>query len=358
MKYLYDFGISQDDPNVEGSVLPLDKSNLLSIASGGEMPLSLLAKFDTRITAVDISLNQIRLCKLKLAATLVLEPLEAAIFLGFKNDVGGNWNKYYNKVRSTLPKEESDFWDTYKAKIQRGPVRYSRFEKYLSFFCKIVSPVLGRKNLMKLYEMESPAEQRIYFDRYLDKKIIFWIFRIAFSPSLYKNRGLSQNALIHQKGNDMALMFYRRFRDFFTATPARNNYYLQFYFMGEVVNDRAMPDFLKPAGMENIRKRQNNLSLEVKSIQQLVSEGDGLHYKNYALSNISDWMPEAAMNDLLTRIKHQSTVKFNMLLRYIHKNPLNGKIRVQGYHFETLLNEEVNNLDRFPFYSYVKAKNI
>ena len=83
MKFLYDFGISQDDPLVEGFGLDLEGSNLLCIASGGEIPLSLLAKHETKITAIDISVNQIRLCRLKLASVLALDPNEAAPFLGF-----------------------------------------------------------------------------------------------------------------------------------------------------------------------------------------------------------------------------------------------------------------------------------
>ena len=45
MKYPYDFGVSQDDPLVEGYGLNMENNRLLCIASGGEVPLSLLAKF-------------------------------------------------------------------------------------------------------------------------------------------------------------------------------------------------------------------------------------------------------------------------------------------------------------------------
>jgi S-adenosylmethionine:diacylglycerol 3-amino-3-carboxypropyl transferase len=358
MRYLYDFGISQDDPNVEGCVLPLENSNLLCVASGGEVPLSLLANFDTRIKAVDISANQIRLCKLKQAASLNLEPWEAAVFLGFKKDVKKKWEKYYGKVIRTLTEEDVDFWNKYKFKILYGPIKYSRFERYLSFFCKIVTPMLGKKKLIQLFEMESIEAQKSFFDQYLDKKIIFWIFRIAFSPRIYKKRGLAQQALIHQKGNDMASRFYGRFRDFITATPVRSNFYLQFYFMGEVWFDEALPDYLKPVGVENLRERKNNLVLEVKSIQDEIIGSPQLHYCNYALSNISDWLSVEEMNDLLNNISTKSVAKSNILLRYIHKNPVNEKTLKMRFNFNSSIKENIRSVDRFPFYSVIKAQKV
>ena len=358
MKYLYDFGISQDDPNVEGNVLALDNSNLLCLASGGEVPLSLLANFDTKIKAVDISVNQIRLCKLKLAAILDLEPAEAAVFLGFKKDIKKDWEKYYNKVIHALSDEEADFWNKYKLNILRGPIKYSRFERYLSFFCKILRLILGKKKLMQFFELESIEAQKSYFDRYLEKKIIFWIFRIAFSPKLYKNRGLARQALIHQKGNDMASMFYERFRDFFTATPASSNFYLQFYFMGEVLFATGLPDYLKPGGIENLRKRKYNLEFEVKSVQDEISGSDRLNYENYALSNISDWVSVNTMNDLMNGISQKSCVDSTLLIRYIHKNPVNEKMVNLGFNFNPSLKDSLKSIDRFPFYSLIKAEKI
>lgn len=358
MKYLYDFGISQDDPNVEGNVLGLDNSNLLCLASGGEVPLSLLANFETKIKAVDISVNQIFLCKLKLAAVLNLEPAEAAVFLGFKKDIKKDWEKYYNKLITALSDEEVDFWNKYKLKILHGPIKYSRFERYLSSFCKIVTPILGKKKLRQLFELESIEAQKSYFDRYLNKRIIFWIFKIAFSPRIYKNRGLAQQALIHQKGNEMASMFYERFRDFFTATPARSNFYLQFYFMGDVLFDEGLPDYLKPGGFKNLRKRKNNLVLEVKSIQNEIAGSAQLHYENYALSNISDWLSVDEMNDLLINISRKSQVKFRILFRYIHKNPVNEKIVNMGFNFNPSLKESVRSIDRFPFYSLIQTEKV
>ncbi|MDZ7607350.1 MAG: hypothetical protein U5K79_17600 [Cyclobacteriaceae bacterium] len=53
-----------------------------------------------------------------------------------------------------------------------------------------------------------------------------------------------------------------------------------------------------------------------------ISEAPKLLYRNYALSNISDWVTVEEMDGLLRGIREKSVVPARLLLRYIHKNPL------------------------------------
>ena len=356
MKHLYDFGISQDDPQVEAGFLDLENKNLLCIASGGEVPLSLLANHDVCIKALDKSANQIRLCRLKMAAALHLEPYEAAVFLGYKKDLKNCRGKYFNKLIQGLPADDAEFRKEHKKSLSAGPVKVSRFEKYLSFFSRFVTVILGKKKLEKLFDLDPEEARKNYFDNCLDKKVMFSIFKIAFSPRLYKKRGLDQQGLIHQAGNDLACIFYGKFRDFLTATPPVSNLYLQFYLMGEILFDEALPDFLNPTGQQNLRKRKNNLRFEIKSLQEEIMEADGLFYENYALSNISDWVSVEEMNYLLNTISWKSKSDFKMLIRYIHKNPVNDGVRDSGIRFDVLSAENAGGLDRFPFYSHIRAE--
>jgi len=313
------------------------------------------AKYNTEIKAIDSSNNQIQLCKLKLASILTLKPREAAVFLGFKKDKKHEWTNLYTKVSATLSVNEIDFWRKNIKHISNGPIKYSRFEQYLSIFCRLVLKIMGRKRFLELFEMKSIEEQRSHFDTYLDKKLISGIFKIAFSPLLYKNRGLNKQALIHRKSN-MALIFYKRFRDFCTGTPARLNYYLQFYFLGEVLYDEALPFYLNPEGVSHIRNRKNNVMFEVKSIEGEIINSKNMNYQNYALSNLSDWLAEEAMNKILIGIRQKSLCKFKMLLRYIHRNPINHTITNRGLKFYPLENDNLTSIDRFPFYSLVQVE--
>lgn len=85
-KYLYDFGVSQDDTLSELRALELISGDrVLCIASAGEVPLELLVNSDQSITidAVDIAPSQLMLSNLKLQAALALDTEEAARFLGY-----------------------------------------------------------------------------------------------------------------------------------------------------------------------------------------------------------------------------------------------------------------------------------
>lgn len=355
MKHLYDFGISQDDPQLELEALSLSNSNLLCIASAGEVPLSILARENIQIKAVDQSINQIMLCRLKLNSILHFEPLEAAAFLGFKKSPAITRRKYFQHISPFLDNEERLFWKKNIGYVEKGVINCSRFEQYISFFCGMARAIMGREKLLKMMHLDSIPEQEEYFDRNLDKKILKWIFRIVFSPVLYKNRGLDPQGLKHRKEN-MANKFYARFRDFFTATPASKNFYLQFYMLGEVLYQEALPSYLNKDLYQGLRQRKDQIEFHHGKIQEQILEPHELKYKNYALSNISDWLDETQMNLLLEQITDKTSLDCSILLRYIHKNPVNDSISVLFDRADEELGKSLKYLDRFPFYSLVKLK--
>ena len=355
MKFPYDFGISQDDPQVETLGLDLENGTLLCIASGGEIPLSLLAKHNVKIMAIDTSGSQVRLCKLKLASALALDSHEAPAFLGFTQASKIERLEYFERVSQYLPKEDISFWKFQD--LGKGPINLSRFERYISLFCQLVRKLLSQKKIHEFLELETITEQEKYFDQHLHKKIVQWIFKFAFAPSVYKNRGLDKQALRHQGKKDLAGFFYSRFRDFFTSTPARLNSYLQFYMLGEVVHTQALPAYLQQLGMEYIRMRQNQIEFQVKSIFELASEREVLPFNNYALSNISDWCEASEMDILLDQICSKSEGRTSLVLRYIHKNPVNDATRCIGFEIDKDFKRNSYSVDRFPFYSLVKASN-
>ena len=107
MSHIFDFGISQDDASIEKQALDIkDGDNLLCISSAGEVPLNLLALNNIKVKAVDISVNQNHLVKLKLNAVRSLEPLEAAKFIGFMDTTPEHRNQLYKKVSELLNEDD------------------------------------------------------------------------------------------------------------------------------------------------------------------------------------------------------------------------------------------------------------
>ena len=354
MKHPYDFGISQDDFLVEEKALPINSGNLLCVASGGEVPLSLIAKHNISIDAVDVSLNQIRLCRLKAGAVQSLEPHESASFLGFakKNEVLRA--TYFEKVAKILPKDDLEFWNKNTSLITKGVIGNSRFEKYLLFFCRLFGRYIGKRKILELVNMESVESQKVYFDKHISKSLIKWIFRVVFSSTLYGNRGLDTQGLIHQKGS-LGTQFYLKFRDFFTSTPAKNNFYLQFYLLGQVVFEQALPPYLQQGFHENLLKNIKGLTFENRTIQDKVKHLESLRYTNYAFSNISDWMGKEEMDSLLTTIVNRTEVPIHICARYIHRNPFTNGNQHLFSKVDFDFSKKALRVDRFPFYTITKA---
>jgi S-adenosylmethionine:diacylglycerol 3-amino-3-carboxypropyl transferase len=354
MKHMYDFGISQDDFQLEEMALPLENGNLMCIASGGEVPLSLIAKHPIDILALDVSINQIRLCRLKAAAAQTLQPHESAAFLGFTKINETLRTIYFKKLGTMLSKDDLEFWNGNFHLITKGVIRNSRFEKYLLFFCKLFYSYIGKRKIYELLQMESIASQEAYFDKYVSKPLIKWLFRIVFSSTLYGNRGLDVQGLRHQNGS-LGTQFYLKFREFFTSTPAKKNFYLQFYMLGEVLFEKALPPYLQEDFHENFLKNIQRLTFECGTIQEKVKSIESLRYANYALSNISDWMEEEAMNSLVKTIVNRTEVPVHICARYIHRNPWNYQNQYLFSKLEIDFSKKVFGIDRFPFYTMTRS---
>ncbi len=215
MAYIFDFGISQDDALIEKQALDIkDGDKLLCISSAGEVPLNLLALHNIKIKAVDISVNQNHLVKLKLNAVRSLEPLEAAKFLGYLDTTSEHRNKLYNKVSEFFNEEEKLFWNLNFTVIEKGPIRSARFEKYISKFNGIALMVIGKKNMLHLMELDSIEEQEEFFDNKINSFVLKNIFKIAFHPRLYKNRGIASEGLIYNKEKIISDFFFSKFKSF------------------------------------------------------------------------------------------------------------------------------------------------
>jgi len=354
MEPLFEYGISQEDSRVDARALDLrDGDRLLCISSAGEMPLNLLALFDLKITAVDILESQNCLTRLKLASVMSLDPDEAASLAGFRKATAEIRRKLFEKTRDCLPAADRLFWNSNMAAIDLGPIHVARFEKYIARFNGLGLMLLGRKHLMKLFEMNTPDEQGTYFDRHISTGLLRGIFRLVFHPRIYKTRGISAQGLTHSGERNMAEFFYGKLRDFCCSTLARENYFLQYSFFDEVLFPEALPDYLKAEGMQRIRKNHENLDVRLQSFNDAILQDPGDGFNKLHLSNIGDWMSKEEFAGLLRLISERPVSCTKLLFRYIHYNhpipdELSGRM-VPDYES----GNKLSKTDRYPFYGLV-----
>ncbi len=354
MKPLYNYGISQEDARTERRALDIREGDrLLCVASAGEVPLNLLAMEPVAIEAVDISRTQLFLCRLKMAACRVLELQEAAALLGFMDASAEKRRRLFDRAAAYLGDDDRGFWAANMTAVERGPVHAGRFERYLERFSPAALAVLGKRKLRRLFEQDTVAAQREYFDRFLSTTVLKVLFKIAFHPHLYRKRGIAEEGLRHGGKRDIAEFFYGRFRDFCTATPARGNPYLQFCFFGSILFPEALPEYLSEEGMRRVRENPAAIAWRLESYQEALDKSPPGRFNKFHLSNIGDWMGLEEYAGLLAQVSAKAAPSSRAISRFIHlDHPLPEALKERIVRRDKR-GEELAGSDRFPFYNLV-----
>lgn len=353
MKPPFDFGISQEDPLTERRLLDIKPGDrLLSVASGGEVPLTLLSLIDNiKITAADISQQQIMLCRLKLTAALNLDFPANGRFLGYSGMKKSERKKqYFDVLAPLLNNEDRIFWWKNIRCIENGVAGSGRFEGYIKKLRYVAVPVIGKKNILALISSANAAEQaEIFQNRIATRKSLQVIFKIAFHPSLYRKRGLQEQALIHAR-KDTGERFYSRFKDFCSATRAESNYFLQYFLAGKCITGRSFPEYLHSENRTRLSSNMNNIDLLACSFRDaLTNKGIG-YFNKVHLSNLGDWLETDAFNETMDLLKKYCMPGTRICYRYLQKDHLAGR-DINGFRIDRSVSEDAQKKDRFPFYT-------
>jgi len=353
MTRLFDFGISQEDPQSELKVLDIHANDrILSLASAGEVPLGLMALQDNiSVKAVDISEPQVKLCRLKSATAVHLAfPLNGQ-FLGYaKLDQKKRKAIYQQQIRPKLSYEDTLFWDLNIRFIEKGIINAGRFEQYVRKIRFVARLIIGWNNLSKLIECKTLDEQiHVFNTNIASRKSLRLLFKIAFHPSVYKKRGLQEQALIHA-GKTTGERFYNRFQDFCTSGLASHNYFLQYFLTGSCIKEEAFPEYLQPENKSRLISNLSRFELETNSIQNAICEKGVGYFNKFHLSNIGDWLSEEQFFELKGLLDAKCITDTLICYRFLQKNHFYG-LTDRVFKIDQSFSELVTKSDRFPFYT-------
>ena len=354
MEFLFNYGISQEDAFTECKALSLTGGDsLLCIASAGEIPLNIAAMNNVKIVASDVSSNQIRLCRLKQIAALKTDPLSAASFIGYMSMEQGKREEIFRDVVAvSLSEEDREFWIKNIDAIKGGVINNGRFEKYMLKIAGIGCFIVGKKNLYSLFDCDSVEEQREIFDKKIHGLLVNGLFRIAFHPWIYKNRGIDPAGLTHSGARNIGEFFFMRFRNFCCNTLSRENYFLQYTFFNRILFPEALPEFLQPYYHDKLKKNESNIEYAETSIEKVLQAAEYGTFNKIHISNIGDWMSKESMSDMFRLIRDKTMPGARIVMRYIHLNH-----KIPGFVPELVadydLGDDLALTDRYPFYSIV-----
>lgn len=357
MSFLFDFGISQEDPLSELRILDLKPNDrILSVASGGEVPLAFLSLCENiKLSAVDISESQIMLCRFKLLASLHLNFPMNGRFLGYAAlDEKKRIDLYREIIMPQLSEKEILFWNKQIHFIAMGIVNAGRFEQYMRKMRFIAKFIVGKNNINQLIDCQSTEDQKkVFYELIAPRKSLQLLFKVAFHPMVYKKRGLQEQALIHA-GKTTGDRFFSKFEDFCTSTLAAENYFLQYFLAGTCSKEESFPEYLQPVNRIRLINNLKYFELTSNSLQDALREKEKGHYNKVHASNIGDWLSDADFAELLNLFKTYCNAGTKICYRYLQKNHLQ-KATTIPYSIDTTLSREVEKLDRFPFYNILSV---
>jgi S-adenosylmethionine-diacylglycerol 3-amino-3-carboxypropyl transferase len=352
MAVLFDFGLSQEDPLSERRVLDLTPGDrILSVASGGEVPLTLMSLIESlQVTAVDISKAQIRLCRLKITAATQLPFPQNGQFLGFAPMVHQERLRLYDEcIRPNLDEQDGGFWDMHRKEISKGIINAGRFEGYIANLRMFTHVLIGKRNLQRLTECSTMEEQKLIFSQKIaTRKSLQALFKIAFHPAVYKKRGLDEQALIHAD-QSTGKRFYSKFEFFCTFNPASENYFLQYFLLGGCITLNAYPEYLKPENKVRLINNLMQLELKTLSFREALLEKERGYFNKIHLSNLGDWSTPKEFSDLRHALNLKCTDGTRICSRHLQKNQftVNG---AEGFYIDKVESLQAESRDRFPFY--------
>ncbi len=354
MRAPYNFGISQEDERTEAASLGLPGGRVLSIASAGDMALSLLALGADEVVAVDIEVAELHLARLKLAAVLFLEREDAIRFLGFLPATPEERRRWLARLMSRLPPPTREFWRERTSTMRHGPIWAGRYERHLGRLRAALWPLSG--HFRELTECTSLDEQRALFARRLDRPLLRAAFRLAFAPRIYAGGGMNRGGLRHHDPRtSLGLQFFERFRAMCVESPARENPLLQLHLLGRVRNPDVVPEYLTERGTKVLRERSCAISFSHASIVDFLASAETGRFDRFHLSNIPDWLDAPDFDRVLELIAAKAKEPARLVWRYLHRNhPVPADCRAK-IHTDEALGRVLAVRDRFPLYGVVPA---
>jgi S-adenosylmethionine-diacylglycerol 3-amino-3-carboxypropyl transferase len=355
MSALFGFGFTQEDERTVASMLDVEGQTVLCVASGGDIPLSLLARGARQIIAVDISEAQLHLCRLKVAALEHLDPESAAQLLGLMPASISQRRSWMAACVASLPEASTSFWQLHEASLcSRGAIWCGRYERFIRKLQLIVRPLLGSA-FIDLARCASTTEQELIFDRRIGRPWLRTLFRIAFSRKVYSGYGVDEQGLANRRSAvPLGEHYWAKLRSFCTATSARQNPWLQLHTIGRLLSLDAAPHYLGE-GFLAARQQVGSVKWVKGNLLGYVKESLPVEVTRVFLSNLPDWCSPLDFEALVCELAGKLPGESKILWSCIHAD-WQLPARISSLIVESDEGSLSSGLDRFPFYAYTCAR--
>lgn len=270
----------------------------LSIASAGDNTLALVGAGAKRVIAVDLSSAQIACLELRVAAYRNLSYTELLELLG--QNPSRERRALYQRCRQDLSADSTAFWDRNPRQIANGIAQGGKFERYLRIFRRFVLPLIhGRTRIERLFEIETEAERRDFYETHWNTRRWNWMCRLFFARISLGRLGRDPSFMRFAEETVWGSLQRRIPNALIVQRPA-DNPYLQWILCGRF--GTALPYSLRPENFARIRNNLDALEWRCEAIEDVLKDLPPASLAGCNLSDIFEYMSEAAYEQLLGRL--------------------------------------------------------
>ncbi len=275
-----------------------DDGTYLSIASAGDNTLALVGAGAKRVIAVDLSPAQIACLELRVAAYRNLTYNELLELLG--QNASGQRQALYRQCRQDLSAGSAAFWDRNTRQITRGIAQGGKFERYLRAFRRFILPLIhGRSRIARLFELETEAERRCFYETHWNTRRWNWMCRVFFARESLGRLGRDPSFMRFAEETVWSSL-QRRIPNALVVQRPADNPYLQWILCGRF--GTALPYSLRPENFARIRDNLNALEWRCAAIEDVLNDLPPASLAGCNLSDIFEYMSAAAYEQLLGQL--------------------------------------------------------
>ncbi len=235
------YTIGDEDNRLEWEVLREGCEHVVSIAGSGGRMLPLVARRPRRLTCVDISLPQLYLSELRLAALRGLDRQGYQGFLGFPPEqiTPGQRESIFGRL--SLPAPARAFLGLWLEEARWvAPVYLGQFERTLTKLSKINRLLTGRAG-GRIFDAATLGDQLAYLEKGFPQRA-FKAVVLLLGNAAVLNSLLYKGELPKKNIPGSAYSFYKgAFARLFTNGLARESYFLQMVFLGKIIFSEGNP---------------------------------------------------------------------------------------------------------------------
>lgn len=341
-----------EDTEILLSALDIKEGDIcLGIASAGDNILSMLTGNPARVIAIDISIPQLSLIKLKIEAIRMLSYRELLLFLGVTDGDREKRIRIYERIREGLDESSREYWDFNKESIGEGINHIGKFEKFFSLFRKRILPfVHSEKRIKELLEDRPYTERKEFYNRKWCSLRWKLIFKIFFSNYVVGKLGRDKEFFRYVE-KDIAKTMLKRSEYALCELNPHENPYISYILTGNY-DISHLPYFLREENIRLIKENLHKVEIVEGSLEEYLNNTD-LKVNKFNLSDIFEYMSLENYEKLMDKIYEDS--ENGALLAYWNLVvPRNSEIDDSGkgkYMRLSHIDSSLHKIDRTFFYT-------